>query len=236
MLRFALGALAIGAPGAFGFVTLNYFYVVMTQVALLLVPIVGLFVAAEILLLVWLGKHGNPRVAAAGKVIGNVLVYTLLFQGIFFTTVVLWAVSIGFGFGPDGPQSRAAFLGDFLIGAGYLSAFILGATGLTALMTEGILRKLLAALYATVTIGLPVALLIFAEAEMRAIALSRPGVFALSVVTYLMAASVAGMALLLPDGPGPTKGGKKGGAKTGRTKMGADPAGKLAGPRGRLPD
>ena len=128
-------------------------------------------------------------------------------------------VSVSFGFGPDAPQSRAEFLAYFLIGAGYLSAFIMGATGFAIMTAGGALTRLVAALYAIVTIGLPVGLLILAEPDLRAFAAARPGAFALIVVAYLLATSTAGMALLLHGGIGPTKGDGKG----------------MAGPKGRLP-
>ena len=110
MLRLLIGSLAIGSTGYFGYVVLNYFYFLMQQLALLFVPLVGLFVAAEIFLIVRLEKHGNPAVARIGKIIGARSTYTLLFQGILFTTVVLWAVSISFGFAATVRRHAPSFL------------------------------------------------------------------------------------------------------------------------------
>lgn len=220
MLRLLIGSLAIGTTGYFGYVTLNYFYFLMQQLALLFVPIIGLFVAAEIILITRLEKHRSPTVARIGKILGGAITYTFLFQGILFTTIVLWAVSVGFGFGGDGPADRAEFLGDFLIGAGYLSAFILGATGLTVLFSGTVPARIAGAFYAIVTIAIPVGCLAFAEADMKALAASRPGAFAAAVIVYLLAASAVGMALLVHGmGVGPSKPNKT----------------RLATPKGRLP-
>jgi hypothetical protein len=205
-MRLILSVFALGGTGLFGFVNLHYFYVFMAQMGLLFVPVIGVFVGAEIFLILWLQKHKNPAVARAGGYIGDALAYTALFQGVLFTTLVLWGLSVMFGFGGDAPQTRAEFLTDFMIGAGYLSAFIFGATGLTIVFApHGGLVKLLGAFYAVATIAIPVYGLVFQADALRAAGASSAAPVALGIVVYLMIGSIAGMMLMMPTGPGPQK-------------------------------
>ena len=78
-----------------------------------------------------------------------------------------------------------------------MSAFILAATGLTVLFRGPCRARIAGAFYALVTIAVPVGCLAYAEADMRALAPSRPSPFAATIVVYLLAVSAAGMALLV---------------------------------------
>lgn len=193
--RAIAGLLFTSATGVATAFTTLYWYYLMQRVGLLLVLPVAAFIALQIFLIVRLQKSASPAVQAFGRGFGTAMMYLALFEGLIFTVLVIWVVSIAFGY--DQPSSRAAYATDFILGAGYLSCFIYGATGLTTLAGgDGGGRRIAAGLYGLVTIAVPLALLIGWESGLTAWGRERPGALVLLGLAYFLAASVIGMWLL----------------------------------------
>ena len=173
-----------------------YWYALMQTLGLLLVVPVGLVVAGQIFLIVRLENSADPMVSAIGKGFGTAMMYLSLFEGLLFTVLVLWVVSVVFGY--DRPPSRAAFAAGFILSAGYLSCFIYGATGLAAMAgASGTGQRIAGGVYALAAIGFPLALLIGWESALTAWGRARPGLLLLVGLAYLVAGSIAGMGVLL---------------------------------------
>ncbi len=208
--RAIAGLVFTGATGVATAFTSLYWYFLMQKVGVLLVLPIGAFIALQVFFIVRLEKSADPTVKAIGRAFGTAMMYLALFEGLVFTVLVIWAVSLLFGY--DQPASRAAYVGDFILGTGYLSCFIYGATGLGALTAaESIGRRIAGGLYSLVAIGLPLALLIGWESTVDAWAREWPGALILIALAYFMAGSFLGMWLLLgelrssgPDAPAGT--------------------------------
>lgn len=138
MMQYLIRVLQVSAVGATGFysvVLLNYSFELMQQFALLIVPVIGLWVAGWLFLSLALQRSENVIVSGVGEMLGNVFVYTAFFQGILYTVLVFMMIDY---LQPDVdlPPTRTAFIHDFLFGAGYLAAMIFAATGATVLFTR----------------------------------------------------------------------------------------------------
>lgn len=192
----------VGFTGVPTFMTTYYFYQLQTQLGMVLVIPIAAFVAAQIFLLVWLGKHPNPTVRAIGEAAGAVFMYLALFQGLMLTVLVFYL--LGGGETSSGP---GGFYADFVIGTTYLSMFIYGATGATMVIgAERWLTRLVSLAYTLIALVPPFWLVFFREAELRAFAAADPGGLVLIALAYYVAMSVIGMWLFTgPLSPQPAK-------------------------------
>lgn len=205
------GLLFASATGVASVYTTLYWYYLMQMLGVLLVLPVAAFVALQVFLVLRLEGSADPLVQAIGRGFGAALMYLALFEALVFTVLVIWAISLLFG--DDPPASRAAFTADFVLAAGYLSCFIYGGTGLTVLIGEDKLgQRIAGALYALVTIGVPVTLLIGWETALTAWARANPGDLLLYGLAYLLAGSVVGMWMFVgriaPSGAAATRKGR----------------------------
>ena len=151
---------SVGATGFFGTVLLNYAFEILQQFALLLVIVVGFWVAGWLFAIQALQRSERAAVRVLGDVLGGAFMFTALFQGILYTVLVFMVVGYTLG-GAEIPESRMVFLQDFLFGAGYLAALIFGASGATVMFTYYRWRtRLLAFVYGVIGAGVPLVTLL----------------------------------------------------------------------------
>lgn len=198
----------VGAVGVPTFLTTYYYHQLLTQIGLLLVIPIGFFIAGQIALLLWLSKHPNPMLRAAGQAAGTVFQYLALFQGLILTVLVFYVLGGGATSGGAG-GGRGAFAADFVIGATWLSMFIYGATGVPlAFFTTRLAGKIAGGLYLFTALAPPFWLVLFEEDTIRAYAAANAGSLLLMALAYYMAMSVIGMWLMV----GPLSDANAGGA------------------------
>ncbi len=196
MLRYLVILSSISVTGYFATVMMNQTFEWMKEMAMLIVLPIGAFVAGVLSLISWLTKRESPFLKSMGEALGTGFTYTAIFQGLMFTTLVFWALGTTTGFG-DIPESKARFLFDFAFGSGYLSVFVMGASGLTILFTfTNKLKRVFGALYAIITVALPLGILIFYKDAMAVLSEERPLALIVVMVLYYLAASIAAMAVL----------------------------------------
>lgn len=182
----------VGVTGVPLFMTTYYYYQLLTQLGLLLVAPIGVFLTGQIFFMIWLGKHPNPAVRTAGRAFGTVVMYLALFEALLLTVLVFYV--LGGGETTGGPGGFAA---DFVIGATYLSMFVFGATGLApAIGSDTFAGKLVGWSYLLVALVPPFWLVFSQEAAVRAFAATRPGTLLMLALAYYAAMSVLGMGLI----------------------------------------
>lgn len=196
MLRYLVIFSSISVTGYFATVMMNQTFEWMKEIAILIILPIGAFVAGVLFLISWLTKRDNPFLKTMGEALGTGFTYTAVFQGLMFTTLVFWALGTMVGMG-DVPESKGRFLFDFAFGSGYLSVFVMGASGLTILCTyRKTLKRVFGAVYAAVTIALPLYMLIFQKKAMTWLSEERPLPFIAGIVIYYLICSIAAMAVL----------------------------------------
>lgn len=193
MSRFLIRSLFVssaGATGFYGVVLLNYGFELLQRFAMLLVVVVGFWVGGWLFLILRLQKSERAVVRGIGEALGTGMMYTSLFQGILYTVLVFMVLGYTAG-GVELPDSRTAFVTDFLFGAAYLAALIFGASGATVFFTHhGMRTRVLAILYGAVGVAVPVTILVtggFAEQVERNVVLALVNCLGFSLVlSYLL--------------------------------------------------
>jgi len=201
----------VGAVGVPTFMTTYYYHQLLTQLGLLLVLPIAVFLAGQVFLMVWLGKHSNPTIRSAGRAFGTVLMYLALFEALLLIVLVFYV--LGGGTTTGGPGGFAA---DFVIGATYLSMFVYGATGFAPAMgADTLTGKLMGCSYCLVALVPPFWLVFFQEAALRGFAASRPGTLLMLALAYYAVMSVNGMGLMTGWSPANPRGKGKAGTADG---------------------
>ncbi len=196
MLRYLVIITSVSVTGYFATVMMNQTFEWMKEIAILIILPIGAFVAGVLFLISWLAKRDNPVLKTMGEALGVGFTYTAIFQGLMFTTLVFWALGTMTGMG-DIPESKARFLFDFTFGSGYLSVFVMGASGFTILLTyKNSLKRAFGAVYAAITIFLPLYVLIFQKEAMARLSEERPLPYLVVVILYYLVCSIAAMAVL----------------------------------------
>lgn len=198
-----LAVAAIGSGSAFATLMPVTWYRLQTDLGLALcVPFAGV-VAAELFFLSKLTKDPNPRVRKLGRGLTTAFQYTALFQGLVMTATVIWMIAIVAG-NATAPTSEN-FAEDFVIGVGYVSCFVYGATGLTVLTgASRALHRWAGTLFALATIALPIVATTAYGDELREACAENPNAALAVTLGYFLIASIAGMGLmewLAPSAP-----------------------------------
>jgi len=163
IFRFLIAAPAIGATGYFGVLLMNHAFAIMQQFAMLMVILVGAWIALWIFGILWLQRRKNKTLSSIGEILGQAFGYTALFQAMVYLTLIFFAMGTAMGFG-EAAEDATRFTFDFLFGSGYLSVFVYGGASATILFTDArTLWKVISGLCLPITVGLPLYLLIWQE-------------------------------------------------------------------------
>lgn len=178
----------VGATGVPTYMTVHYYYELQTQIGLLLVLPIGVFLALQVTAILWLQRQENPTLAFIGRTFGTTMQYLALFEGLVLTVLVFYVLG-----GGDTSGDRAQFYADLVIGSLWLSMFIYGATGLAPIVSYRWFGRLMGTLYTFVAIVPPFWLTMFHEQAILAFAAQRPGILVLLALSYFVAMSIVGM-------------------------------------------
>lgn len=170
-------------------------YRIQTQFGLELTIPFGIAVAIQLFTLRKLDRHPDPRVRRLGRVLSTVFQYTALFQGLLMTSTILWIGAVFAGW--DTLPTSESFPEDFVIGVGYVSCFIYGAVGGTALTgATNTGQRLLALAYFLIALAGPIVAFTAFGDEVQAYCDDEPVLAITAALVYFLIASVAGMAMM----------------------------------------
>jgi|GEM_PF-1684082 len=195
-VKFGMIGAGVTVTGFYGTVLLNYAYEILQQFAMLLVIIVGFWVGGLIFLIQFLSSRSNPVLKTLGEILGGVMMYTALFQGVLYTALVFMVVGSVAGFG-ELSDSASQFVYEMVFGMGYLSVLIYGSAGIVILTTYYRPRTRIWGISAGVASSAITLFLLLTQATaLRELAETNLTLFIVTSVAYLLVWSVILMAIL----------------------------------------
>jgi len=195
-IRLGMIGAGITVTGFYGTILLNYAFEILREFALLLVVIVGMWVAGFVFLILFLKSRTNPILKLLGEVLGKVMMYSTLFQGVLYTALVFMVIGTFGGFA-ELADSANILIYDLVFGMGYLSVLIYGSASIVILLTYYRFRtRILGTVYGVLSIAMTLFSLLSQSQALRELAMVNLTVFTVGSVAYFLVWSVLFMSIL----------------------------------------
>lgn len=196
LVRYGMIGAGVAVTGFYGTVLLNYAFEILQQFAMMLVVVIGFWVAGLIFLANFLTSQSNLVLRGIGEVFSGMMMYTALFQGILYTALLFMVVGTVGGFG-ELADSSSGLIYDMVFGMGYLSVLIYGSAGMVILTTYYRPQtRILGISFGILNVVITLFLLLTQAENLREFAETNLTVFTAGSVAYLLVWSVLFMVIL----------------------------------------